>query len=397
MKNALVLLVAVSAPLSLPATNAEACGGCFAPPGAFTAVEGHRMVIALGVEQTVLWDQFRYTGEPEEFAWVLPVPATGAVVEIADDAFVDRIDEATAPIVQPPSGDPCGAAAGGCDGIGTGSGTPPIDGVVVLQRATVGPYETVTVGADDPDALYTWLGVNGYAFPDAGVPVLDHYIAGRSAFLVLRLRPGAGVSAMRPIRVRFRGFMGTFPLEMVTLGATGPVELSLWIIAEQRYAARNYPTVAIDPADLVWDWATSTANYQEVFDRTIDDSGGRAWVTEYAGLLAGTPLAQTLKKEAAGDYAAAAAGVAVPYLTRLRTRILVEHIDEDLELAPSAEAGDVPRTLIAGQQTGAECAGAATMSVAGSAGRSGPAASLLLAIAAGWLMLRRRAGSRPRP
>ena len=390
MKNAFVLLVAVSALMSVPATDAEACGGCFAPPGAFTAVEGHRMVIALGVEQTILWDQFRYTGEPEEFAWVLPLPASGAVVEIADDAFVDRIDEATAPIVQPPAGDPCAAAAGGCDGIGTGSGTPPIDGVVVLQRATVGPYETVTVGADDPDALYTWLGVNGYAFPDAGIPVLDHYIAGRSAFLVLSLRPGAGVSAMRPIRVRFRGFMGTFPLEMVTLGATGPVELSLWIIAEQRYAARNYPTVAIDPADLVWDWATSTANYEEVFDQTIEDHGGRAWVTEYAGLLAGTPLAATLKKEAAADYAAAADSVAVPYLTRLRGRMLVDHIDQDLELAPSAEAGDVPRTLIAGQETGAECAGATTMSVAGGAGRSGPLAGLLLAIAAGWLTLRRR-------
>jgi hypothetical protein len=397
MKNALVLFVAVSALVSVPAKDAEACGGCFAPPGAFTAVEGHRMVIALGIEETFLWDQFRYTGEPEEFAWVLPVPASGAVVEIADDAFVDRIDEATAPIVQPPSGDPCGSQAGGCEGPIGGSGTPPIDGVVVLQRATVGPYETVTLGADDPDALYTWLGVNGYAFPDAGVPVLDHYIAGKSAFLVLRLRPGAGVSAMRPIRVRFRGFLGTFPLEMVTLGATGPVELSLWIIAEQRYTALNYPTVAIDPADLVWDWATSTANYDQVFDQTIDDSGGRAWVTEYAGLLAGTPLAQTLKKEAGDDYAAAAAGVEVPYLTRLRTRILVEHIDQDLELAPSAEAGDVPRTLIAGQETGAECAGAATMSVAGGAGRGGPAAGVLLAVAAGWLTLRRRAGSRRRP
>lgn len=397
MKNALVLFVAVSALVSVPAKDAEACGGCFAPPGAFTAVEGHRMVIALGVEQTVLWDQFRYTGEPEEFAWVLPVPASGAVVEIADDAFVDRIDEATAPIVQPPSGDPCGAAAGGCDGIGGGTGTPPIDGVVVLQRATVGPYDTVTVGADDPDAMYTWLGVNGYAFPDEGVPVLDHYIAEKSAFLVLRLRPGAGVSAMRPIRVRFRGFMGTFPLEMVTLGATGPVELSLWIIAEQRYAALNYPTVAIDPGDLVWDWSTSTANYEEVFDQTIEDHGGRAWVTEYAGLLAGTPLAQTLKKEAAADYAAAAGSVAVPYLTRLRTRMLVDHIDQDLELAPSAEAGDVPRTLIAGQETGAECGSTAAMSIAGRPGPAAPAAAILLGVAAGWLILRRRAGSRRRP
>jgi hypothetical protein len=352
MKKALVLSVLLAVPAPEPA---QACGGCFAPPGPFTAVAGHRMVVALGVDETVLWDQFIYTGQPEEFAWVLPVPASGATVEIADDAFVNRIDEATAPIVQPPD-DPCAAGAGGCEGGFGGSGPPPVEGVTVLQRATVGPYETVTVGADDPDALYTWLGVNNYAFPAEAVPTLDHYIDAGSAFLVLRLRPGAGVAAMRPVRVRFRGFMASFPLEMVTIGAAGPIELSLWIIAEQRYAARNYPTVTLDPAHLVWDWATSSANYQEAFDQTIDDAGGRAWVTEYAGVLAGSELASVLKKEAAADYQAVLGAAKVPYLTRLRTRMLVDHIDEDLELAPAAEAGDVPRIVTAGDSINAECA-----------------------------------------
>jgi len=395
MKSALVLVAALLS-LSGRARDAEACGGCFAPPGPFTAVDGHRMVIALGVDETVLWDQFLYSGAPEEFAWVLPVPASGALVEIADDAFVDRIDEATAPIVQPASSDPCGGAAGGCDGFGGAGGPPPVAGVTVLQRSTVGPYETVTLGAGDPDAMYTWLGYNGYAFPAEGVPALDHYIERGSAFLVLRLRPGAGVSAMRPVRVRFRGFMGTFPLEMVTLGASGAVELSLWIIAEQRYAARNYPTVAIDPSQLVWDWADSTSNYDQVFEQTIDESGGRAWVTEYAGVLAGTPLAQTLKQEAAADYAAASR-VGVPYLTRLRTRMLVDHIDQDLELVPAAEAGDVPRTLVAGQEINPDCP-ASGMSVAGGERGGSPLAGLVLALAAAGLSAgRRRAASRRRP
>jgi hypothetical protein len=385
VKALLVVLI-----LAVPAVPrpAEACGGCFAPPGPFTAVQGHRMVIALGVDRTILWDQFVYTGAPEEFAWVLPVPASGAEVAIADQDFVDRIDQGTTPIVVPPA-DPC-SAAGGCDGGFGSSGPPPVDGVTVLQHGTVGPYETVTIGADDPDAMYTWLGVNGYAFPAEGVPVLDHYIDAGSAFLVLRLRPGADVSAMRPVRIRYRGFMASFPLEMVTLGAEGALELSLWVIAEQRYAARNYPTVTIDASHLVWDWATASANYAEAFAATIEDHGGRAWVTEYAGVLAGSPLIASLKKDASADAEAVLGAVPVPYLTRLRTRMLVDHIDQDLALEPAADPGDVSRTVVAGRSIGADCP-AGAMSVAG--GRSPPAAGILLALAVAFIA---RPGSRRR-
>ena len=383
MKKAIALLVLL---VPVGERAAEACGACFAPPGEFTAVEAHRMVIALGVEETVLWDQFVYTGAPEEFAWVLPVPRSGAQVELAADAFVQEIDAGTTPIVQAVE---CGEQAGGC-GWGGDVVPGPVEGVEVLQRQTVGPYETVTLDSEDPDALYAWLGQNGYAFPTQAVAVLDHYVAQESAFLVLRLRPGVEVSAMRPVRVRFRGFMGTFPLEMVTLGATGSVELSLFVIAEQRYAARNYAMATIDEADLVWDAATSSSSYDEVFQATIEENGGRAWVTEYAGPLARSELAGVLPKEAGADLAIATREIAAPYLTRLRTRMLVDHIDEDLELGLSEDASDVSRTLLA---RSGECAGP-VMSVAGPRG-GGAGAAALLGLALGWLALRRRrAGTR---
>ncbi len=382
MKTKAIALLVVLVPVGAE-RQAVACGGCLAPPGTFTAVASHRMVIALGVEETVLWDQFAYTGAPDEFAWVLPVPKSGAQVELASDAFVQEIDAGTAPIVQSVD---CGEQAGGC-GYG-GEFRNPADEVDVLQRQTVGPYETVTIDADDPGAIYAWLGQNGYAFPPEGVAALDHYIAQESAFLVLRLRPGAEVSAMRPVRVRFRGFMGTFPLEMVTLGASGSVELSLFVVAEQRYAARNYATVAIDEDDLVWDASSATSNYDDVFGATIEEHGGRAWVTEFAGPLAASELAGVLQKEAGEDLAIATRGIAAPYLTRLRTRMLVDHIDEDLELALSDDASDVSRTLRARNP---DCVPA--MSVAGGAAAPGGAALLGLALA--WLAVRRRrAGKR---
>src|SRR5687768_2757844 len=75
-----------------PAT-ALACGGCFSPPEVITTVDSHRMVIALSTERTTLWDQIRYSGNPEDFVWVLPVPSGVAQVELADSIFFDEIDQ----------------------------------------------------------------------------------------------------------------------------------------------------------------------------------------------------------------------------------------------------------------------------------------------------------------
>ena len=60
--------VALAGSLLVGAGEARACGGCFAPPGAAQVVTDHRMVLSLSERQTVLWDQFQYSGAPEEFS-----------------------------------------------------------------------------------------------------------------------------------------------------------------------------------------------------------------------------------------------------------------------------------------------------------------------------------------
>lgn len=384
-------LIAALALIAGPERRADACGACFGPPGTFTAVSNHRMVIALGVDETVLWDQFIYSGQPQDFAWVLPVPSPDVTVEIASERFVDTLDRETTPQVSPALSE-CGGGAG-CDGFGGGgfdeTGSIIVPGVDVVDRSVVGPYDTSTINADDPRAMYTWLQANGYAFPDTAIATLDRYIEGGSSFIALRLAPGEDVTAMQPIRVRFRGFMGTFPLEMVTIGATGELELSLWVISEQRYEAANYPTVAVDQSQLVWDWATDTANYDEVFEAAIQDSGGRAWVVEYAERLGGD-LVGPLKEAALEDFNIAATSLPAPYVTRLRTRMLVDHIDQDLQLAPAADARDVPRTLYATRSINAECGGEAAGLIGGLPAGRGLGGLLLVAAAIAVAFGRRR-------
>ena len=94
--------LASSALLLLSDSSAEACGGCFSPPTEVTIVTDHRMALSVSTNQTVLWDQIKYSGNPQEFAWVLPV-RQGATIELANDEFFTALDQSTQPTIQAPN------------------------------------------------------------------------------------------------------------------------------------------------------------------------------------------------------------------------------------------------------------------------------------------------------
>jgi hypothetical protein len=374
--------------------EAHACGGCFAPPDEVTQVDSHRMVIALGIEETVLWDQIVYSGDSSDFAWVLPVPSPQVEVEIAENEFFDLLDKGTAPRITPASLPPCAqanAASCGSSVSADSGGVVPEDGVTVYDRDVIGPYEMVTIGSEDSQALFRWLGNNGYAVPDTAVPTLEFYVERGSAFVALRLRPNFGVQAMQPVRVRYPGYMASFPLEMVVVGAVGVVDLALWVIADQRFEAQNYGTVRVDEAELAWDWALNRSNYADVFDATVERGGNRAWVVEHASTLSALPGGDASFE----DLELARATVMHPYVTRLRTKLLVDHIDQDLQLARSADATDVSSELVASIDVNYEEFQCSTNAVGGTgtcntiAPSTRAAAGLLLLLALVALALRR--------
>ena len=346
--------------LALDPGLARACGGCFAPPGTISTVDAHRMVISLSPTQTTLWDQIRYSGNPDEFVWVLPVPSSDTKIALANDAFFTQLENQTAPVVSWGGSYPnrsCpyygGQYAGGADGSVAADA-----GVTVFQESVVGPYETVTVGSDDPAALHTWLTDHNYNVPPEAEPVIAYYVQQKSVFIALRLRPGQGVSAMQPVRVTYSGFMGSFPLKMVTIGAQGALSLELFVIADQRYDAQNYGTRTIPRDQLVWDWQTYSTNYAGLFTATIEAGGGRAFIAEAAQsfetLSFFTPFYPPVLDDSGAppatveaDVAVARTGLRTAYLTRLRTRILLEHLGDDLVLAPAADATNVSRFYVA--------------------------------------------------
>jgi hypothetical protein len=263
--------------------EAQACGGCFVPPTeTVSVVTDHRMAFQISTQQTVLWDQIRYSGDPKEFAWVLPV-RPGTVIEASTDAWFATLDALTAPQITAPAGrGSSGAGCGSNKASFAASDGGSDDGVTVISQSVVGPYETATLRSSDPNALDTWLTQNGYAIPPSIRPTIAAYVSEKFDFIALKLRPGQGVRAMRPVRVVFQGSDNSLPLRMVAAGVGAQVGITLYVIGEGRYHPQNFPDATWNEGALVWDSAQGRSNYSELTLAAMAQQNGRAWLTEYA-------------------------------------------------------------------------------------------------------------------
>lgn len=298
-------------------SDAHACGGCFHqenPPGPeVSVVTGHRMAFAISPQQTVLWDQVEYTGSPQEFAWVLPVKP-GARLELASNSWFDTLDAATSTRVIAPTlncapfnndfqpidfvegdGGSFGCcmssdASAGFDGAAGGEFNgvpqepPPPPPVTIVDRATVGPYEVLTLQANVPGVLVNWLQMNGFAADESIQPIIDQYQQEGFDFIAMKLQPNQGVQAMKPVRVVSPGASPALPLRMVAAGTGAETAVTLFVIGEGRWEAENFPNVAMYPANLSWDYRNSASDYAERRLEMLALNEGRSWLTSYSHL-----------------------------------------------------------------------------------------------------------------
>lgn len=285
MKKSFVILSSLGIVASLFTTDhADACGGCFVPPQESTVVTDHRMALSISNEQTVLWDQIRYTGNPREFAWVLPVRA-GAKIEVSNDEWFTALDASTQPTISAPTrfGGRVGCGLTGCAADESAMSTSPGPGEVqIVSQSVVGPYETVTLRATDDDALRNWLRAHAFAIPPAIDPTIAAYVDEGFDFIALRLRPECGERSMRPVRIVTKGADPTLPLRMVAAGIGPRVGITLFVITEGRWQPQNFPSAHIDDERLRWDRVANRSNYDLLSRETMEADDGRTWLTEYA-------------------------------------------------------------------------------------------------------------------
>ncbi len=386
MRFGKTVLASIGAFVALAAVNARdasACGGCFPPAEQTSVVTDHRMVLTVSKTQSTLYDQIQYSGNPKEFAWVLPIAGTVDVGLSADSLFSALNSLSAVSVQQPPTNCPprpqCEderSAFAPSDNAGASSSSS--GGVSVLKNEVVGPYETVQLKSDDPQALTNWLTQNGFNIPDDIKPVIAQYVAEKLNFLALRLKPGEGVSSMRPVRVTTQGAGAVLPLRMVAAGTGAQVGITLWVISEGRYEPQNFPSFVIKNEDLVWEWAANQSNYQALRTERSAAAPGKTWEVESShktpraqientvrsfGYQSGpnggggdylpiedanggvTKTADTVREE---DLATVFAGIASgqEHLTRMRADLSRAALATDLTLAASQDQTEIPNVRL---------------------------------------------------
>jgi len=321
------LTLAAAAVASMPG-DARACGGCFHGPSmSGSVITDHRMIFRVSQTQTTLYDEIEYQGDPQSFAWVLPIHGQ-VQVGLSSDVVFAALESVTAASIrapqlscppQPYCGCPehDGFGAGGADAGASlsagddGSAAPPP--VNVISQQTVGPYDTVQLQSTDPMALNDWLAANGFVIPSDIQPIIAAYVNEGFDFLALRLAPGQGVQAMRPVRVTTSGAGMQLPLRMVSAGTGATVGITLWVIGDGRYEPMNFKSFTIDPSELTWDWNASSSDYATIRQQKEQALGFAAWQTESAMELS-------------------------PY--QIETPIMQQSADQNYQPIPASDAGD---------------------------------------------------------
>jgi len=280
----LVTLAGVTVP-----SSAQACGGFFCNNGTFIAVEQtkERILFEVDGDGTLTVNvEISYSGSPEGFAWVVPVPQsfTGEL-GVLPPSTLRLLDAATTPRIIPPQqfGWDEQDLFGGDDGSGDDDdGAPPDDNVDVTDLPQVGPYAPQLVSSDDAAALTTWLNDNSYLITEEMEPFVAQYVASGMNFLAMKLAPDSKVQDIAPIAISYASDQPMIPLVLTAVAAEPEMGILVFVAGSQRYEPANYEALTIDTDLLQADPRTGETNYYPLLSFLADQFDREAFFTEYS-------------------------------------------------------------------------------------------------------------------
>ena len=299
-------LAAVLGTLVGDARVADACG-CISPPAVTAgdyAVNQRAEQIIFEVEPNWVTAHvlIKYSGRPEAFGWLVPVPEVPELAISPISAF-GLIDKATEPDVtvqtenicptsewtcayhEQPScgrgyGDDSPDGFGGVADAGAGVDQPPP--VEVISEQVVGDYQTVTFRANEAAAATAWLNSNGFITNPTTSIYMEPYVQANMVFVAAKLVPGAGVSSIKPLKMKYRAAFPTVPLLLTAVAADPHLTVTSYVYSDKPFRPQGHPTVTVDANQIAKDSA-GRINYPMVLARTVDEAGGDAFVIEYRG------------------------------------------------------------------------------------------------------------------
>lgn len=313
------LTAAVLCALATPAP-ALACGGFFCSSAPIDQA-GETIVYGLEDDGTLTMAvQIRYSGDDDDFAWILPVVAPPEI-SLGSEALFDSLHAATRPTfgVESVTEGTCrphptcvreGSCAtiydSGCGGGAPSSGGgwmggfvdaatpppvadasasadagPPDEGVTVFSRGAVGPYESVVLGAATAREVVDWLHAHDYDVPDTSVPLLETYAAAGQVFVALRLSSNARTRQIRPVVLRMPTDEACLPIRLTAIATVPDMPITAFFLGREQVRSANYNTAMVDAERI--GFFDGSLSYAAEVTREVDALGGQALVTEYAG------------------------------------------------------------------------------------------------------------------
>ena len=286
---------------------AHACG-CLSPP---VPIGDGQFAVNQSAEQIIFETEpgwvtahvlIKYAGDPAKFAWIVPVPEvpTLGISPVSAFGVLDKLTQPNVSVAledlcptsawscahheQPYCGDDNGDAItlpdggfGGASDAGT-NGT----GVTVISEQVVGDYQTVTFRASEAAAAVQWLRDNGFIVNQTTSIYMESYVQANMVFVAAKLVPGAGIKAIKPLKMRYRAAYPTVPLILTAVAAEPHLTVNAFIYGTQPFKPQGHPIVTI-PQDRIAQDRKGRTNYPMVLARAIDEVGGDGFAIEYRG------------------------------------------------------------------------------------------------------------------
>ena len=342
------------------------CGFYVAQGNAKLFNHASKVVMVRDADRTVLTMANDYSGTPDEFAMVVPVPTilTKSQIHVGDRAVLDHLDAYSAPrLVEYFDPDPCRAYAME-DRMMKSAPAPQASGmmreeiarakslgVTIEAKYTVGEYDILILSATQSGGLETRLTENGYNVPAGAHRVLGSYLRQGMKFFVAKVNLSEqrrlGFSYLRPLQMAYESPKFMLPLRLGMVNAQGPQELFVFAITKNgRVETTNYRTVKLPEGMDIPEYVKDDFPrfYKAMFARQVENEDREAVFLEYAWNMswcdpcAADPLnAEELRSLGVFWLEPSQGQSQNTFITRLHVRYDAQHFPEDLVFQETAD------------------------------------------------------------
>lgn len=265
--------------------RAEACGGFFCQNVPVDQT-GEQILFAVENGRVEAQIQVDYVGAAEEFSWVVPVPSLPEVGVSSNRVFGVMKERAGIrfELTMTSEGNcmypPMAAESGGVRGDATSNAD---GGVTVVTQSQVGPYDYAILQATDTLELFDWLGANDYIIPATAAPLVESYVlmGDEMHFVAFKLQKERTVGEIAPVVLKYDDTQPMIPIQLTAIATQPDLGVTVGLLGDARAVPENYLHVLINEARI--DWLSGGSNYDALINDAMDEAGGQAFTTEFAG------------------------------------------------------------------------------------------------------------------